>query len=83
MYNQQVCYGSNNPSRPAGTCVGDYGGPIMHGGDLMGPKCLIGVASFSSENCSDPKIPSLYTRVGYFNEWIQQALAELNSVYVD
>ena len=55
---KQICYQSKSIDRPAATCFGDFGGPLVHRrlSSSKGEFCLIGVASSSYPSCRDGKI---------------------------
>ncbi|XP_075977006.1 brachyurin-like [Anticarsia gemmatalis] len=58
----------------AGTCKGDNGGPmtILYGPEDEKEEILIGVASFvSSGGCND-NVPSVFTRVQLYLDWISE-----------
>ena len=68
---QHVCYGSDLARRrnfPAGTSVGDTGGPLLD----VSRTCFIGVSTFSVEFDS----VSIFTRADYFREWMRDVLLE-------
>ena len=76
----QLCYGSIRGDKPpTGICSGDYGGPLVYQHNIFEePKCLIGVASFTSNTCTDPTFPSVFTNAGYFARWIQKTVRKLS-----
>ncbi|MBN3303220.1 mast cell protease 1A [Amia ocellicauda] len=53
-----------------GFCSGDSGGPLVCSGET------VGVVSFSSRKCGDPKYPDVYTRIAGYRTWIQKVLKE-------
>ncbi|XP_030564304.1 serine protease snake-like [Drosophila novamexicana] len=68
----QMCVGS---SKAMDTCNGDSGGPI-----LVYHKeypCMYHVMGITSAgiSCGTPNIPSIYTRVHYYLDWIRQIMA--------
>ena len=74
----QLCYRARNTVRAAGTCDGDGGGPLIHK-NLMTTQaiCLIGVSSFGPSSCYNYKKPDVFTKVGYFDDWIEAANIQL------
>merc|ERR1712183_357840 len=49
-----------------GSCEGDSGGPIVNPADGK----QVGVVSFGSDNCENPKEPGVYARVSSVIDWI-------------
>lgn len=50
---------------------GDSGGPsVLEHPPNSGQYVLVGLVSFGSGSCVDPKLPGVYTRVPYFRKWI-------------
>ncbi|CAH0696143.1 unnamed protein product [Spodoptera exigua] len=55
-------------SKGGGACNRDAGGPgIAHG-------ILLGVVSFGSPNCGAPDSPTVFTKLGYYRDWIEEIL---------
>uniref|UniRef100_A0A2A4J200 Peptidase S1 domain-containing protein n=1 Tax=Heliothis virescens TaxID=7102 RepID=A0A2A4J200_HELVI len=55
-------------SKGGGACNRDVGGPgVAHG-------VLVGVISFGSPNCGAPDAPTVFTKLGYYTEWIESIL---------
>lgn len=48
----------------AATCTSDSGGPLYHNG------VVVGIVSFRND-CSDPTLPGIYTRVSRYSSWIK------------
>ncbi|XP_016952778.1 venom protease [Drosophila biarmipes] len=68
----QLCIGSKDNKD---TCNGDSGGPVLtYHKTLPCMYHIMGITSFSI-GCSTPDIPSAYTRVHYFLDWIKGELA--------
>ncbi|XP_034488960.1 serine protease snake-like isoform X2 [Drosophila innubila] len=68
----QMCVGS---SRPMDTCSGDSGGPILvYHQDY---PCMYHVMGITSAGiaCGTPNIPSIYTRVHFYLDWIKQTMS--------
>ncbi|XP_051825653.1 serine protease 57-like [Antechinus flavipes] len=63
-----VCTSGAEKGRLQGFCGGDSGGPLVCHGKLLG------VVSFSSRTCGDPRYPDVYTRVSTFMAWIHDVL---------
>lgn len=66
----QLCAGSRTESKD--TCQGDSGGPLQIGHDKS--QCLssvVGITSFG-KGCGIVGVPSVYTRVAHFIDWIEQ-----------
>ncbi|XP_052888786.1 CLIP domain-containing serine protease B4-like [Anopheles moucheti] len=51
------------------TCSGDSGGPLMR--QIAGAWYLIGVVSFGLAWCGVPDVPSVYTNVAEYVDWIR------------
>ena len=58
------------------TCQGDSGGPLIVD-DTKG-KTLVGLTSFGN-GCALPGNPGIYTRISYFNPWIDRMVPTLES----
>ncbi|PZC79293.1 hypothetical protein B5X24_HaOG200424 [Helicoverpa armigera] len=55
-------------SKGGGACNRDVGGPgVAHG-------VLVGVVSFGSPNCGAPDAPTVFTKLGYYTDWIESIL---------
>ncbi|XP_043656359.1 serine protease snake-like [Drosophila teissieri] len=68
----QLCVGSPGHKD---TCNGDSGGPLLIAHTGTGCRYqVMGVTSVGLA-CDTPDIPSLYTRVHYFGDWIKAELA--------
>lgn len=55
-------------------CFGDSGGPLLK--EINGVDTLIGLVSFGPSDCDDPSIPSIFTNITAYDEWIQDLLDE-------
>ncbi|CAH1640525.1 unnamed protein product [Spodoptera littoralis] len=53
-------------SKGGGACNRDAGGPGVASG------ILVGVVSFGSPSCGAPDAPTVFTKLGYYNDWIEQ-----------
>jgi len=69
----QLCIGSPGHKD---TCNGDSGGPLLIA--FSGNGCQYQVMGVTSVGiaCDTPDIPSLYTRVHFFQDWIRRELAK-------
>lgn len=59
------------------SCSGDSGGPlIFHGQPLTGVLSYIqyGLVSFGPRQCGTRDRPGVYTRVGYYMDWILKSM---------
>lgn len=68
------CAKGEDPNQFSGPCSGDNGGPLfksfkMDDNDSTRRAILVGIVSVGI-SCSDPKYPSLFTRVPDFVNWI-------------
>ena len=64
----QLCAG-NLSNGGMDACQGDSGGP------LVCDDILIGVVSFGYR-CGEPNFPGIYSRVGYFIDWINSNMGD-------
>ncbi|XP_034825864.1 uncharacterized protein [Maniola hyperantus] len=55
-------------SRGGGACNRDVGGPGIADGKLMG------VISFGSPVCGTPDAPTVFTKLGYYSDWIEEIM---------
>ena len=68
----------------ASSVEGDSGGPLLipnrFGGSIAAgnPKfdLVVGVTSMGSKDCKDTRLPSIYTSIGAFWDWIQEKIDE-------
>ncbi len=56
------------------TCVGDSGGPVVHG-DAASNMKLVGIASWGSSRCESDGRPGVYTRIADYAVWIKSVIA--------
>jgi secreted trypsin-like serine protease len=61
----QVCAGTGDTD----VCFGDSGGPLMVM-DEAGHWNVIGITSFGLGVCAEPGVPTVYTRVDKYLDWI-------------
>ncbi|XP_060650966.1 serine protease snake [Drosophila nasuta] len=68
----QMCVGS---SKPMDTCNGDSGGPLLVYHQEY--PCMYHVMGITSAgiSCGTPHIPSVYTRVHYYLDWIRETMS--------
>lgn len=59
----------------AGACHGDSGGPLVS--SKNGTATLIGVVSYGSSSGCDAGVPTIYTRVSYYVDFIAQSMESL------
>ncbi|XP_049771186.1 mite allergen Eur m 3-like [Schistocerca cancellata] len=64
IYSSQIC-AARFEDVNYGTCHGDSGGPVLHGGVLQG------LTSWGYE-CATPPYPGIYTRVASYVDWIHR-----------
>ncbi|KAL0861787.1 hypothetical protein ABMA27_009261 [Loxostege sticticalis] len=55
-------------SKGGGACNHDVGGPGISNGVLMG------VISFGSPVCGTPDAPTVFTKLGYYTDWIEEIM---------
>ncbi|GMH42062.1 hypothetical protein BSKO_09981 [Bryopsis sp. KO-2023] len=61
----------------AGVCAGDDGGPVLHRPTIYEFKDeLVGIASYTTGDCTDVDAISIFTRVKAFIPWIKRSLKE-------
>ncbi|KAI8044937.1 serine protease snake-like [Drosophila gunungcola] len=69
----QLCVGSADHKD---TCYGDSGGPLLTNQFEMNCRYqVVGITSVGIA-CGIPNVPSVYTRVHFFLDWIQKELSE-------
>ncbi|XP_050667811.1 uncharacterized protein LOC126967406 [Leptidea sinapis] len=57
-------------SKGGGACNRDVGGPGVEDGKLMG------VISFGSPVCGTPDSPTVFTKLGYYTDWIESVMEQ-------
>lgn len=65
----------------AGACHGDSGGPLVS--SKNGATTLIGVVSYGSSSGCDAGVPTIYTRVSYYVDFISQAIESLEEDFAE
>jgi len=68
---EQLCAGVEEGGKDA--CFGDAGGPLMVAGDL-----IVGLVS-GGNGCGQPEFPGFYSRVSYYNDFIDDSICRLSS----
>lgn len=71
LTSNMIC-ASGTPAGGLDTCQGDSGGPMLY--QEAGTWRLIGITSFGTATCAQPKIPGGYTRVANYLDWISGTL---------
>lgn len=67
VYDGEICAGGPDQ----GACNGDSGGPLVcENGD--GDLVLHGIVSWGMRPCAQEQYPSVFTRVSYFRDWIEE-----------
>jgi len=67
-----ICAGV--PEGGVSACSGDSGGPLSCPRE-DGSQYLAGIVSWGMIPCGQPNMPSVYTNVGHFRDWIDEHLA--------
>jgi len=67
-----ICAGL--PEGGVSACSGDSGGPLSCPRE-DGSQYLAGIVSWGMIPCGQPNLPSVYTNVGHFRDWIDEHLA--------
>lgn len=66
--NQYCAY---DPEGLRDSCAGDSGGPLsIIGNDTVATR-IVGIVSFSASGSCGTQLPSIYTRVAYYVDWIE------------
>lgn len=58
------------PINDGNVCNGDSGGPLTYT-DIYGKQQQIGITSYGSTSCENPVIPSVFTEIAFYNDWIE------------
>ncbi|MDF1723206.1 MAG: serine protease [Alcanivorax sp.] len=83
---------ANEPSPDAGdpfgedSCQGDSGGPLFLTSATLNDSPQVGITSFGyslDDKCGDPEIPSVYTRVSQYLDWIERQTSSANQALRD
>ncbi|XP_053686928.1 serine protease SP24D-like [Sabethes cyaneus] len=70
-YEGALCF--HNEQQHSGVCFGDYGGPVVHNGTL------VGVASYTVGGTCGGDKPDVFVDVSYFYEWVQEKFGGENN----
>jgi secreted trypsin-like serine protease len=74
-----ICAGASSGGK--GACKGDSGGPLIIRGSSASQDIQVGIVSFgSSKGCSIVNYPSVFTRVSYFKQWVQDLICLYSTV---
>jgi hypothetical protein len=65
-------------NRYSGACSGDSGGPLF--AKDKGNYFILGVVSFGSVKCAESGLPTVYSRVGYYYNWINETVKVLDRI---
>ena len=69
---RMVCSLDFNGRRPlSSACVGDSGGPLYSGSHAQ--PVLVGIVSFGGDRCGADRLPSVFTEVGRYHDFILDA----------
>merc|ERR1712038_539558 len=79
LIESQIC-ALNNGKTDA--CTGDSGGPLVCKSGFSG-YVMTGVVSYGPRICGTPNYPGIYTRVGYFLDWIKDNMEKPVTVDCD
>ena len=74
LIESQICAG-NLLNGQTDSCDGDSGGPLVCKSGFSG-YIMAGVVSYGPLICGTPGLPGIYTRVGYFLDWINENLVK-------
>jgi len=73
---RQLCAGGDGKSD---SCSGDSGGPLKGFGetpDGVQQMVQFGIVSFGPKQCATKSLPGVYTKVGYYMDWILNTMRE-------
>lgn len=74
-----LCLAGFSTDDPSDTCSGDSGGPVFIEAE-NNATVQTGIVSFGGSTetgiCSNPELPSVYTRVSRYQSWIKQQVPE-------
>ena len=78
LIESQICAGDLINGK-TDSCGGDSGGPLVCKSGFSG-YVMTGVVSYGPKNCGTPGTPGVYTRVGYFLEWIKDNMEKPGTI---
>merc|ERR1711988_368697 len=81
LIESQICAGDLNNGK-TDACTGDSGGPLVCKSGFSG-YVMTGVVSYGPRICGTPDYPGIYTRVGYFLDWIKDNMEKPVTVDCD
>ena len=73
LIESQICAGDLMNGQ-TDSCGGDSGGPLVCKRSKHSKYVMTGVVSYGPRMCGTPGSPGIYTRVGYFLDWIKENL---------
>lgn len=73
-------YCASDPEGNKDSCEGDSGGPLHIWFNDSAPSRIVGIVSFSPSGSCGRKLPSVYTRVAYYINWIESIVWPNNEV---
>ncbi|CAL4070620.1 unnamed protein product [Meganyctiphanes norvegica] len=71
---KQLCAGTG----VIDSCKGDSGGPIHYIDKKTGKFYVVGVVSYGPIRCGESSLPGVYTRIGYYLDWIKESIRQMN-----
>lgn len=77
LSNKQICAGLRTEED---TCNGDSGGPLLV--NNSNERYLIGIVSYGVKGCANSSVPSVYTKVPSYLNWLESVNKNLVSVDV-
>jgi secreted trypsin-like serine protease len=70
-----ICAGPTTGGK--GVCKGDAGAPLIIRGNSANQDIQVGIGSFiAAAGCALPNVPTAFTRVSYYTQWIQSAICD-------
>jgi trypsin len=73
-----ICAGV--PTGCKDTCSGDSGGPLLVSGQSHIDDLQVGITSWGMFVCGHTNYPGVYTRVSYYNAWINDTICQHSNV---
>ena len=78
LIESQICAGDLINGQ-TDACTGDSGGPLVCKSGFSG-YVMTGVVSYGPRICGTPNYPGIYTRVGYFLDWIKDKMEKPGTI---